>query len=417
MFVIHAGQLIDGNGGAPRKAVSVFVENGRIHAIESGYVSELPAGTVTLNAQNATLMPGMIDCHTHVHVAGGPDLCNEYFMLPLTELPAALALRGLSYVNRDLEMGFTSIRVVDAPQYIDVALRDAINAGLVRGPRMRVAGQGICVTGGHMDKAAWSPFVHVDGRTGVGDGPWEMRRVTREQLKRGADLIKINAAGGSLKNLNEPWHQEMTYDEMAAVIEEAHRAGKRVAAHAHGGPGITDALRAGLDSVEHGVWLSEEQCDTMARNNCFYVPTLTTHTRGQQMGKEGTGSSDKGWAWLEKVFTDRWVSLERAHRAGVKICVGTDAGFWMYHGENATELEELVKGGLTAMEAIVAATRNGADNLDILDETGTLEVGKAADMIVVDGDPLADIRILQNKSKLLQVFKAGEVVRPSEVVR
>jgi len=299
---------------------------------------------------------------------------------------------------------------VDAPYYIDVALRDAIQQGYLPGPRLRVAGQGICVTGGHMDHAAWNPMVTVDGRTGVADGPWGMRRAAREQLKRGADLVKINAAGGSL-NLAEPWHQEMTYEEMAAVIDEVHEAGKRVAAHAHGGPGITDALRAGLDSVEHGVWLTQEQCERMAAQNCFYVPTLCTHSRGLSMGKQGTGSSDGGWAWLQKVDHDRWDSLERAHRARVKICVGTDAGFWMWHGENANELEELVNGGLSPMEAIQAATRNGAENMDILGETGTLEPNKAADLLLVDGDPLADIRILRDPTRIIQVFKAGVKVK------
>ncbi len=406
MFVIQAGQMIDGNGGAPRRDVSVFVEGGRITAVEpTAQVAPGPEIDV-IDAKDQTLMPGMIDCHTHIHVPGGPEVFNDYVITPLTELPAALALRAQSYVKKDLQMGFTSLRVVDAPYYIDVALRDAINQGYVQGPRLRVAGQGICVTGGHMDHAAWNPWVQVAGRTGVGDGPWEMRRAAREQLKRGADLIKINAAGGSL-NLEAPWHQEMTYEEMAAVTEEAHWAGKRVAAHAHGGPGITDALRAGLDSVEHGVWLTEEQCDCMANQNCFYVPTLCTHTRGLSMGKEGTGSSDNGWAWLLKVGQDRWVSLERAHRAGVKICVGTDSGFWMWHGENANELEELVKGGLSTMEAIQAATRNGAENLDILGETGTIEPNKAADLLLIDGDPLADIRILQDSTRIVQVFKAG----------
>lgn len=410
MFVIQAGQLIDGNGAAPRRDVSVFVDGGRITAIEPTAQVKPGPEIEVISATGLTLMPGMIDCHTHIHVPGGPEVFNDYMIVPLIELPATLALRAAAYVQRDLRAGFTSLRVVDAPYYIDVALRDAIQQGYQQGPRLRVAGQGICITGGHMDKANWNPMVTVEGRTGVGDGPWGMRKAAREQFKRGVDLIKINAAGGSL-NLAAPWHQEMTYEEMAAVIDEAHGLGKRVAAHAHGGPGITDALRAGLDSVEHGVWLSEEQCSSMAAQNCFYVPTLCTHSRAKAMGKEGTGSSDKGWAWLLKVFDDRWVSLERAHRAGVKICVGTDSGFWMWHGENANELEELVNGGLSPMEAIQAATRNGAENLDILSETGTVETGKAADLLLVDGDPLADIRILQDSTRIVQVFKAGVKVK------
>jgi imidazolonepropionase-like amidohydrolase len=413
MFVIQAGQLIDGNGGLPLRDMAVVVKEGLIDQIVPIETLQLPPDVQVVDARRQTLMPGMIDCHLHIHTAGGPEVFNDYAMLPLTESQGMLALRGLSHVRKDLEMGFTSLRVVDAPHYIDVALRDAINQGYVAGPRLKVAGQGICVTGGHMDKAYWTPDVTVAGRTGVGDGPWECRRAAREQLKRGVDLIKINAAGGSL-DLAEPWHQEMTYEEMAAIIEEAHWAKKRVAAHAHGGPGITEALRAGLDSVEHGVWLSEEQCGIMAERGVCYVPTLCTHSRGLQLGKQGTGSSEDGWKWLVKACEDRWISLDRAHKAGVKICVGTDAGFWMYHGENASELEELVRGGLTTMQAIVAATRNGAENLGIDHLTGTLDVGKTADLLVVDGDPLADVGILRERQNIARVYKAGVLIRSNE---
>jgi imidazolonepropionase-like amidohydrolase len=266
------------------------------------------------------------------------------------------------------------------------------------------------VTGGHMDKATWNQNVSVMGRTGVGDGPWGCRAAAREQLKRGADVIKVNAAGGS-HNLEEPWHQEMTFEEMDAVCEEAHWAGVRVAAHAHGGPGITDGINAGLNSIEHAPWLSDEQVDLMAQKNVFYVPTLTTHSQGLAYGREKLGSSEKSWNWILKVCDDRWVSLERAHKAGVKIALGTDAGFWAYHGRNATELEEFVRGGFTPMEAIVAATRTGAECLDMDRDIGTLEPGKFADLIIVNGDPLEDVSVLQDQSKIVQVFKGGEPVR------
>lgn len=254
------------------------------------------------------------------------------------------------------------------------------------------------------------PEVHIFGLTGVGNGPWECRKAAREQLKRGADVIKINAAGGS-PDLTKPGTQEMTYEEMAAICEEAHWAKKRVAAHAHGGQGITDAIRAGLDTAEHGLWLSQEQVDMMAEHGVYYVPTLSTHTRGLELGPEESGNS---WDWLVKMGKEvMWRSLELARKAGVKIAVGTDAGFWMYHGENAMELAEMVKGGFTPMEAIVAATRIGAECLDLDKVTGTVEAGKYADLVIVDGDPLADVKVLQDMSKIVQVLKGGKKVKPS----
>lgn len=410
MLIIKIGNLIDGTGKPIQPGLSMIIEDQRITRIAPASEISIPEWTEVIDASDYTVMPGMIDCHVHIHTPGGPELCNDYAMTPLTELQGTLALRGYTYVLKDMKMGFTTLRVVDAPNYIDVAIRNAINEGYLIGPRLRVAGQGICVTGGHMDKAYWNPEVFVPYRTGVGDGPWGCRKAAREQLKRGVDLLKINAAGGSL-NLNEPWHQEMTYEEMAAVCEEAHWAGKRVAAHAHGGPGITDAIRAGLDSVEHAPWLTDEQIEMMVKNQVFYVPTLTTHTRGLAMGKQGTQSSEGGWQWLQKVGKDRWDTLTRAHHAGVKIAIGTDSGFWIYHGENATELEELVKGGFTPMQAIEAATRVGAECLGLQQEIGTLEEGKLADFIIVDGNPLEDIRILQEENRILQVFKAGQKLK------
>ena len=388
MFVIEAGLLIDGTGKEPGHDYSVLVKDGKIARVEKTSEFEKPPDVDVVDAHDLTLMPGMIDCHTHLHYPGGPNINNSYSMLGLSESQSYLTILSLNNIKKDIEMGFTTIRVLGAPSYIDVAIRKAVDQKLVIGPRMLVAGQGICVTGGHMDKAYWSADVFVSGRTGVGDGPWGCRVAAREQLKRGVDLLKINAAGGS-HNLKEPWHQEMTFEEMAAVIEEAHWAGKKVAAHAHGGKGITDAILAGLDSIEHGLWLTEEQTEMMADRNVFYVPTLSTHTRGLKLGQEGTGGSEASWNWLVKACEDRWVSLERAKKAGVKVCVGTDAGFWMCHGENALELEEFVQSaGYTPMEALMAATITGAENLGIDQNDRIDSEGKYADLVLVNGNPL-----------------------------
>jgi imidazolonepropionase-like amidohydrolase len=185
----------------------------------------------------------------------------------------------------------------------------------------------------------------------------------------------------------------------------------RVAAHAHGGQGITDAIRAGLDSVEHAPWLTDEQIDMMVAHNVFYVPTLTVHTALQEFGKEAIGLGDAAWNWLMQVCDVRWDSLARAHKAGVKIVAGTDAGFYLCHGENGRELAELVKGGLSPMEAIVAATRTAAECLDMDREIGTLAAGKYADLVLLAGNPLVDIGIVQDETRIAGVFKGGKRVK------
>lgn len=407
MFVIWAGKLIDGNGGAPLENALIFVEGEKIGKVGASGALQVPPDVEVYDASDKTVMPGMVDCHVHVQGIGGPSV-NTFAADGLSKSHGFLTLRSYQNVQKDLAAGFTAVRTLHSPGYIDVALRDAINQGLVKGPRVKASGQGLSATGGHMDQGTWVPEVSIFGRTGVCDGPWECRRAARTQFKYGADLIKINAAGASL-DLTEAGVQEMTYEEMAAICEEAHWAKKRVAAHAHGGQGITDAIRAGLDSVEHGMWLTEEQAEMMAERGVFYVPTLSTHTRGLELGPEEGGLF---WDWLVKMATEvMWRSLELARKAGVKIATGTDAGFWMYHGENALELVELVKGGFTPMEAIVAATRTGAECLDIDRVTGTVEAGKYADLVVVDGDPLADIKVLADASKIVQVFKGGEKIK------
>jgi imidazolonepropionase-like amidohydrolase len=404
--IIQVGSLIDAVGEAPLHDHSILIENGRIKQVMPTQEVQIPPDAVVVDARNHTVIPGMVDCHVHIHVEGG---LSNYELDKITFSQAELALRAAAYVQRNMKAGFTAIRCLDAPFYIDVALRNAINTGLLQGPRMRAAGQGITVTGGHMDKASWTPGVTVWGRTGVGDGPWGCRTAAREQIKRGADTLKVNAAGGSL-DLSEPYRQEMSYEEMAAVCEEARWARVRVAAHAHGGQGITDGIRAGLGSIEHAPWLSEEQVDMMAEKGVFYVPTLTTHTQGLAYGKERLGDSDASWNWLLKACDDRWVSLERARKAGVKVCVGTDAGFWAYHGKNAMELEELVNGGYTPMQAVIAATRTGAECLNMSADIGTIEAGKYADLVILDGDPLQDIRVLQESARIVRVFKGGEEI-------
>lgn len=407
MYAIHAGTLIDGRGGPPQTDRLIVVEGERITQIAPAATVTLDPAVDTVDARRYTVLPGLIDAHVHVHTPGGPT--DNFAMAEARELQGTLALRASRYVQRALRMGFTTLRSMGSPDYVDVALRKAIDEGTVQGPRLRVAGQGLCRTGGHMDKPHWSPTVTIAGRTGVCDGPWACRQAARTQIKWGADLIKINACGGSVYNLNEPWLQEMTYEEMAAICQEAHWVHKKVAAHTSGGPGITDALRAGIDSVEHGHWLSQEQVDVMAEQGVFYVPTLLVNTLTMQPPEVDKLPQDI-YEWVRRANEGKQRSLDLARRAGVKIAAGTDAGFLVYHGQNAAELEELVALGLTPMDAIVAATKTAAECLDMAQDVGTLEPTKYADLVIVDGDPLADIRVLQDEHKIVQVYKGGALV-------
>ncbi len=404
MLAIRAGTLIDGHGGEPLNDVIVLVDGDKISQVGLAAEVEIPPDAEILDAGDKTLLPGLVDSHVHIHTPGGPS--DNYALAEAIEFEGTIALRAYSYGLQSLRMGFTSLRSMASPAYVDVALRDAIDDGTVQGPRLKVAGQGLSRTGGHMDKRYWSPAVTIAGRTGVCDGPWECRKAARTQIKWGVDLIKINACGGSGYDLDAPWIQEMTYEEMAAICEEARWCHKRVAAHTSGGPGLTDAIRAGVNSVEHAHWLTQEQVEMMAERDVFLVPTLLVNTLSVEGADEEPLPEDV-YAWLLRAQEDKLGSMERARKAGVKVAVGTDAGFLVYHGQNAGELEEFVKLGFTPMEAIVAATKVGAECLDMDKEVGTIEPGKYADLVILDGDPLADIRILQEEARIVQVFKGG----------
>ncbi len=405
---ILAGQLISGTGAPPLADGVILIQGERIVAVGRRQDVALAPGLDIIDARDCTVMPGLIDVHVHVHTPGGP--ITNYALAEGRDLQGTLALRALAYVWRDLVMGYTTLRSLGSPAYIDVALRDAILEGTVQGPRLLVAGQGLSVTGGHMDKALWSPEATIAGRTGVCDGAESCRQAARTQFKRGVDLIKLNACSEAFYHLDPPWGQEMTYDEMAAACEVAHWLHRKVAAHTSGGPGITAAIRAGVDSLEHAHWLTDEQLELMAERGTFLVPTLAVNSCSIERGPEAIAVSRAEWQWLVKVNEDKWETLRRAKEADVKITTGSDAGFVVAHGENARELEELVKGGFTALEAIEAATRVAAACVGLEDDIGTVEPGKRADLVVVSGDPLTDIRILQDKDRIARVLLGGQTV-------
>jgi imidazolonepropionase-like amidohydrolase len=403
--LFRIGTLIDGSGCDAKKNQTVLIRAGRFAKIGDVDLDSLPEGIEAVDSTELTMIPGLVDAHTHIHTPGGPT--DDYAMAQLKGTVGRLSLETYRNVLIDLSMGYTSLRSLSSPAYVDIAVRDIIESGILPGPRLRVSGQGLTATGGHMDKPWWSPDLSVPGRTGVCDGPWEARKAARTQLKWGADVLKINPCVGDYRNLSTPWRQEMTFDEISAICEEAHWAGKTVAAHTSGGQGITDSLRAGVDSLEHAHWLSDEQIEMMVKAGTFYVPTLIVNTRSIELGADEKGISADGWNWLKKVYDDKWETLRRAKDAGVRIAAGTDAGFVVPHGENALEILELVKGGFTVMEALVAATQTAADCLGIGDEVGSIQEGKRADFVLVQGNVLANPEILLDQLNIVAVYKDG----------
>lgn len=399
------GQLIDGTGAQPLEQAVLIEDRGRIVDLAPRARITIPDGTEVIEAKHATLMPGMIDVHVHLAYTGTPNT-RAFRAESVDASYPRLALRAAKHARVTLEWGFTSVRDLNAPGGTVIDLRDAINAGDVIGLRIKACGVGLCPTGGHMDQGAWGDHVNFTGMTRPCDGPLEFQRGVREQVKRGADFIKLNVCVSSRRDLTQPYRQEMTDDEIQAAIDEAHRLERRVAAHTSGGPAVTTAVRMGLDTVEHGHWIDQKTADLMAEKGAYYVPTLLVNERNFDFTPEQLGASKSAWAWLERSREDKWQSLETVRKAGVKIATGTDAGFMLPHGEmNAKELELLVQGGLSALEAITAATKTGAELME-LEGVGTLERGQIADLVLVDGNPLEDIRVLQDQRKL-RVFKDG----------
>ncbi len=398
------GTVIDGTGAPPRKLCTVVTEGDRITAVGPQGEVEIPPAAAVIDAPDATLIPGLIDLHVHLAYSGAT--VRDTFRTEIVSLSyAQLALRAASYAMASLRAGFTTLRDVHAPGGVIIDLARAIRTRHVAGPTIHACGTGLSVTGGHMDQPGWGDHVQLDGVTCACDGPLAFRRGVRQQVKRGADLIKINACVSSLLDPTHPYRQEMTDEELSVACEEAHVLERHVAAHTSGGPGLTAAVRAGVDTIEHGHWLDRETADLMAESGTILVPTLLVNERNFDFPREELGGSDAQWRWLEQSRDAKWQSLEIARQAGVKIGCGTDAGYMSPHGElNARELELLVQGGLSPVEAIKSATSIGAERLGI--EAGVIAAGRLADLVLVAGDPVADIKVLQAQHRL-RVFKAG----------
>jgi len=395
--VIRAGRLLDVKTGRLLVQQEIVIEGDRIKAVRT-YDSS-PSGEPFVDLTNATVLPGLIDAHTHITFTPNFGYSRLAISVPRE------ALTGARNAKVTLEAGFTTIRNVGASGYADVALRDAVNAGDVPGPRMLVSGPALSITGGHCDNNLL-PYDYHATYGGVADGIEAVQHKTREIIKYGADLIKVCATGGVLSKGDNPQHSQYTLDEMKAIVTDAHRLGRKVAAHAHGAEGIRWASIAGVDSIEHGSYIDDAAIAEMKKNGTYLVPTLYLADWFLE-NAERIGTPPDLIAKGKEVMPAARKNVARAFAAGVKVGFGTDAAVYP-HGLNAHEFAVMVKLGLTPLQAIQSATINDADLLGWSDKIGTIEPGKWADMIAVDGDPLADVTTLE---RVKFVMKGGEVIK------
>lgn len=410
-LAIRAGRLIDGTGAPPRRNVVILIEKNRFDVIAGDRETAVPMGYEVIDASRFTILPGLIDCHVHL-VGSGDPRDGAFGVAELAKSIPATTLACYKNALRDLEAGWTTVRDAAARYYADVAVRDAINRGELVGPRLWCCGLGITSTAGHMDREKYlAPHLSLPGPSAVADDPTEGRKAVRFNLRNNVDFIKINATlTEHVRRYFGYMAPEMTRETMAAIFEEAHWHGRRVTAHCYGGPGATWAIEEGIDGIEHGFYLSDEQLDMMAKRGTVLCPTLSVVGRFREHGDAALPPGDPYLpAWREKAIANAWKTAGRARERGVKIICGTDAAMpYVFHGTNAYELEMLVEAGLTPMEALVAATGGAADAIDFKD-IGTIASGKFADLVVVDGDPLEDIRILQDLRRIPLVIKDGRV--------
>ena len=396
--LIRAGHVLDVKTGAEPAEMTVVVTGDRITAVSPTASTPKQAGDVEIDLTKYTVMPGLIDVHTHLTGANNFD---PYFELSMT--PAKEAIIGVENAKVTLEAGFTTVRNVGAGNYTDVALRDEIDAGHVPGPHMQVSGPALGITGGHCDENLLPFEYHAKG-DGVADGIAEVQHMVRQNIKYGADVIKICATGGVLSKGDDPQASQYTREEMQAIVADAHRLGRKVAAHAHGAQGILWATEAGVDSIEHGSYLTDENIAAMKKHGTYLVPTAYLIDWQQQYGKLPPLYMQK----MKDVSAVAKESHKKAIRAGVKVALGTDAAVYP-HGLNAHEVDVYVNQfGMSPLAGIQTGTVNAADLMGWSDKVGTLEPGKWADVIAIDGDPLKDVKLLQH---VAWVMKAGVVYK------
>lgn len=405
--IYKGGILIDGTGSAPQKNAVLVAEGNKITYV--GKIESAPPmgeDVEIVDLEGLFIMPGLIDAHIHLW---GVRTMDYYHRLVVPEYLSVI--RATEDVRKLLEAGFTSVRCCGGNKAIH--LKKAVEEGTISGPRIVASHLSITQTGGHMDQH-FVPLEEVRQKklkTRIADGPDECRRAAREQFREGADFIKIATTGGIMSQKDTPFECQMTKEEIRAVVEEAERKSSFVAAHAQSSAGVVMAVKAGVKTIEHGLYLDEASCQVMADRDAVLVSTLSISHQLASYGKEH-GVPPWGVQKASEGMEAHKRSIKLAFDIGVKVAMGTDysGGPILLHGENAKELELLVQAGLTPMDAIVSATRNAAEALGMKNETGTLEVGKLADFIAIDGNPLNNISILQRLDKIRFVVKEGRTV-------
>ena len=404
--VIHAGTVLAVPGKAPKSNQTIVIENGRIKAVEDGFspAANFGEGAQLIDLKDSFVMPGMMDMHVHIQMELGPN--SDSNMLRLSD--ADIAMKSVMYAKRTLMAGFTTVRDLGARAEQVYALRDASAKGWIDAPRIVAAGSAVAATGGHgdVDGMRHDLMEKFTAKT-ICDGADDCRRAVRYAVKYGADVIKITATGGVLSDTNTGTGQQMTDDELKEIMDTAHGLGRKIAAHAHAADGINAALRAGVDSIEHGTYADAESIRLFKKTGAYLVPTLLAGDTVVQMANTSSFMSEAIKAKAIRVGGDMMDHFKTSYKAGVKIAFGTDSGV-SKHGNNAQEALLMAKGGMAPMDVLVSATVNGADLIGMSDSLGTLEPGKYADIIAMHGSPLESL------SELLDVdfvMKAGKQVK------
>ena len=403
--VVTADRMVDVLAGRVVDRPMVVIENGRIARVETGGAGALPPGARLIALPGKTILPGLIDMH--VHLDSNPRY-GGYSRLQFTD--SFWVAQGVRNARDMLEAGFTTVRNVGSDDYSDVGYKQAIDEGLITGPRIVPAAYALGATGGHCDQTFLPPSFKAKSPA-VGDNPQELRARVREQRKYGAEVIKVCATGGVFSRNTEPGQQQLSEDELRAIADEAHQWGLRTAAHAHGAAGIKAAIRAGIDTIEHASLVDEEGIRLAAeRKQPVWFSMDIFNTDYTQAEGARNGVLEENLRKDREVAQIQRDNFRRAHKAGVRMVFGSDAGV-MPHGTAAGQFRVMVDYGMTPMEAIQAATRNAAQALGREGDVGAIAVGRYADLVAVDGDPSRDVRLLE---KPAVVIKGGEVVKRAE---
>ena len=404
--LIHAGKLIDATNNQVQSGMTIVIEGNQIISVESGFKKASDQDTI-IDLRDATVMPGLMDMHVHI---SSQNNGQASYMERFTLNEADYALKGVMYAEKTLLAGFTTIRNLGDGYNETVALRNAINKGMIDGPRIYTAAKSIATTGGHADPTnGQSRSFEADPgpKQGVINGVDEARKAVRQRYKDGADLIKITATGGVLSVAKSGQNPQFMQDEVEAIVATAKDYGMTVAVHAHGTEGMQRAIKAGVDSIEHGTYMDADTIKLMKKHGTYYVPTIMAGAWVAEKAKIDGFFPELVRPKAARIGPLIQETFARAYKAGVKIAFGTDSGV-SAHGDNAEEFALMVEAGMPAIEAIRSATYHAAKLLKVDDQLGTIEKGKLADLIAVAGDPLADIKTMQD---VIFVMKDGQIYK------